>query len=229
MAWWEAGARLLLAVVLGCIVGIERERKNRPAGMRTHVLVCVGAAVIAVLEQYLVADVVRMNLTHQGDTGIGISLGRISAQVISGIGFLGAGTIFISQKKIGGLTTAASLWNVGCLGLAVGMGYYLLSIAACIIVVITLTMLQRVVKVNAIKSVEVKFIKRIETLAFINEYFSTHQIKVLDVDFHVNNQGDENIYTNVYTLDMGGRISYTQVISDLSELTNIRAIRTRNT
>ena len=224
MAWWEASLRLLLAVTLGCIIGVERERKNRPAGMRTHVLVCVGAAVIAVLESYIAAD-----LAQRASGSVAISMGRMSAQVISGIGFLGAGTIFISQKKISGLTTAASLWNAGCLGLAAGMGYYLLATAACVIVIVTLTVLQRVVRVNATKSVEVKFIKRIETLTFINEYFSAHQVKVLDVDFHVDNQGPVNEYTNVYIIDMQGKTSYTQIVSDLSEFSNIRAIRTRNT
>ena len=91
--------------------------------MRTHVLVCVGASIIAIMESLMIADTITLNMNNES-TGIAISYGRISAQVISGIGFLGAGTIFISQKKIAGLTTAASLWNVACLGLAVGMGYY---------------------------------------------------------------------------------------------------------
>ena len=160
MSWWEQGLRLLLAVFIGCVIGIERERKNRPAGMRTHVLVCVGASIIAIMESLMIADTITLNMNN-ASTGIAISYGRISAQVISGIGFLGAGTIFISQKKIAGLTTAASLWNVACLGLAVGMGYYTISIAGCAIVIITLSLLQRLVRVNSVKHVEIKFIHRI--------------------------------------------------------------------
>lgn len=131
---------MLVAVLVGGVIGIERERKNRPAGMRTHILVCVGAAMIAIMECYIEASTVQLNLEHAG-SGVGVSMGRISAQVISGIGFLGAGTIFISQKKIAGLTTAASLWNVGCLGLASGMGYYGLAMVGCGIVIVTLTLL----------------------------------------------------------------------------------------
>lgn len=228
MTWWEAGLRLLLAVVIGCVIGIEREKKNRPAGMRTHVLVCVGAALIAVVENMIVADTLRMNLLRGGDTGVAVSYGRLSAQVISGIGFLGAGTIFISQKKIAGLTTAASLWNAACLGLAVGMGYYLLSVAGCAIVMVTLTLLQRVVHVNAVKHVEVKFIHRVETLAFINDYFGSIGVSVLDVDFHVENMGKYNLYTNLYTLNMPGSTSYTDIVNKLSEYANIQGIRTRN-
>ncbi len=228
MAWWEAGLRLVIAVIIGCVVGIEREKKNRPAGMRTHVLVCVGAATVAILEAYVVADTVALNAANS-NSGIAVSMGRLTAQVVSGIGFLGAGTIFISQKKIAGLTTAASLWNVGCLGLAVGMGYYILAVSGCVIVMITLSLLQRVVKVNSVKNVEVKFIHRVETLAFINAYFQEAGIRVLDVDFHVENKGKYNLYTNVYTLDMQGKTTYTDIVNHLSEFANIQGIRTRNT
>ena len=228
MSWWEAGIRLFLAVVIGCIIGIERERKNRPAGMRTHVLVCVGAATIAIMESLMIADTITLNMNN-ASTGIAISYGRISAQVISGIGFLGAGTIFISQKKIAGLTTAASLWNVACLGLAVGMGYYIIAVAGCVIVIVTLTVLQRVVRVKSVKHVEVKFIHRVETIAFINDYFQSIGVRVLDIDFHVENKGKYNLYTNIYTLDMQGKTTYKDIVNKLSEYANIQGIRTRNT
>jgi len=228
MVWWEVGIRLLLAAFVGCVIGIERERKNRPAGMRTHVLVCVGAATIAILESLMIADTITLNLNSPG-TGIAVSMGRITAQVVSGIGFLGAGTIFISQKKIAGLTTAASLWNSACLGLAAGMGYYWLAVAGCAIVMLTLAALQKLVRVNSVKNVEVKFIHRVDTLAFINSYFEEAGIRVLDIDFHVENKGKYNLYTNVYTLDMQGKTTYKDIVNRLSEYQNIQGIRTRNT
>lgn len=228
MTWWETGLRLLLAVLVGCVIGVEREKKNRPAGMRTHVLVCVGAAIIAIVESLIVADTMTLNLNNPNNTGIGVSYGRMSAQVISGIGFLGAGTIFISQKKIAGLTTAASLWNAACLGIAIGMGYYLIAIVGCAIVMITLTLLQRVVHVNAVKHVEIKFIHRVETIAFINDYFQSIGVHVLDIDFHVENKGKYNLYTNIYTLDMQGKTTYKDIVNKLSEYANIQGIRTRN-
>lgn len=152
MLWWQVAIRLLIAVLVGCLVGIEREKKNRPAGMRTHVLVSVGAAVIAILECYMVEETVALNLLNP-TSGINVARGRLVVGIVSGIGFLGAGTIFVTQKKIAGLTTAASLWNVGCLGMASGLGYYGLSLFGCLIVLITLNMLQKVVKVNSVKNV----------------------------------------------------------------------------
>lgn len=228
MAWWEIGLRLLLAVTVGCLIGVEREKKNRPAGMRTHVLVCVGAALIAIMESLMIANTINLNMSNPS-SGVAVSMGRISAQVVSGIGFLGAGTIFMSQKKIAGLTTAASLWCSGCLGLAAGMGYYGLAGAGCGIVIVTLTLMQRVVKVNSVKNVEVKFIHRVETLAYINAYFQQVGIKVLDIDFHVENKGKYNLYTNLYTLDMQGKTTYKDIVNHLSEYSNIQSIRTRNT
>ena len=227
MTWWDMCIRLVVAVTVGCIIGIERERKNRPAGMRTHVLVCVGAATIAILESMLIHDTISLNTLNER-TGIAVSVGRISAQVVSGIGFLGAGTIFVSQKKIAGLTTAASLWNVACLGLASGMGYYKLALAGCCVVIVTLMFMQRMVHVNAIKNVEVKFIHRKETLAFINAYFEEANIKVLDVDFHVENNQDYNLYTNLYTLHLPDRTTYTDIVNHLSEHANVQSVRTRN-
>lgn len=229
MAWWEIGVRLLLAVVVGCIIGVEREKKNRPAGMRTHVLVCVGAALIAVVESLNVAQTIAFN-AQNSNSGVTVSMGRMAAQVVSGVGFLGAGTIFMTQKKISGLTTAASLWCTACLGLAAGMGYYGLAGVGCAVVIITLAVMQRVVRVSQVKHLEIRFVRRAETIPFINAYFEEIGIKVLDVDFHVESsgKGKERVYTNVYTLDIPGKTMYKDVVNRLSEYANIEGIRTKN-
>ena len=228
MTWHEVLIRIIAAVTVGCVIGIEREYKNRPAGMRTHGLVCLGAAIVAVLEGLLIKSVGSL-----GGDDVGISLGRISAQVISGIGFLGAGTIFIAQKKISGLTTAASLWNVACLGILIGFGYYWLASCIAVLVIVVLQVLGRVIHINAVKHVEVKFINRAETLKFINEYFAAIGVEVLDVDFHIEVMKDmemsaKNLYTNIYTLHLPGNVSYTDIVARLSENQNIHVVRTRN-
>ena len=194
--------------------------------MRTHVLVCLGACIIAMLECLLRQEELGNNVT--------ITLGRLSAQVVSGIGFLGAGTIFVTQKKIAGLTTAASLWNVACMGLLIGFGFYWVAAACCGIVLIVLLLLQRIVRVNAIKRVEVRFVHRAETMSYINQFFSKNNVKVLDLDFHIESAADQkknehNIYTNLYTLHLPYRVKYAEIINELSEYPNIQLVRTRNT
>lgn len=130
--------RLLLAAFLGGVVGIERESLNRPAGLRTHVLVCVGSALI------MIVSLDMYNLysgTAQADPG------RIAAQVVSGIGFLGAGTILRDGMTIRGLTTAASLWAIAGIGLATGLGLFIPAAMASAIILLTLVLLSRLERV----------------------------------------------------------------------------------
>ena len=228
--WTEIGVRVLAAVIVGGAVGVEREYKNRPAGMRTHILVCLGAAMIAMLE-----CLILVNADSVGSSGaLSFTFTRLSAQVISGIGFLGAGTIFISQKKIAGLTTAASLWNVACLGLMIGFGYYWIALLCCILIITILTLFQKLIHVNSVKRVEVRFINRTPTLEYINKYFESQHIKILDVDFHVEQFHDSkkvemNSYTNLYSLHLPSKVSYTDIVKYLSENEYIQMVRTRNT
>ncbi len=120
---WEHILRLVIAVIVGGLVGIEREACHKPAGIRTHMLVCLGAALFTIVSMISFPD---------GD------FIRIAAGIVTGIGFLGAGTIFKAKSTIKGLTTAASLWAVAGIGLAIGAGLYILTVAAVILVVITL-------------------------------------------------------------------------------------------
>lgn len=124
-----------LAVFLGGVVGYEREQRSSPAGLRTHILVCIGAAIVQVTAFDFYA-------THKGQFNTDPM--RLAAQVVSGIGFLGAGTIIKEGANIRGLTTAASLWAVGCLGIAVGTGLYIESVVATIFIYGSLEGLKRI-------------------------------------------------------------------------------------
>lgn len=116
-------ARLSLAALFGGLLGLERERKNRPAGLRTYLIVCVGAALTVLLSEYE-QWMLSTHWAAAAGSAVQIDISRLGAQVINGIGFLGAGTILVSsRKKVRGLTTAAGLWASACMGLAVGAGY----------------------------------------------------------------------------------------------------------
>ena len=124
--------RIFLAVIIGGLLGLERGMKNRPAGMRTYMLVCVGACSIMLTNQYV------YQVFHTGDPT------RLAAQVVSGIGFLGAGTIIVTRRnQIKGLTTAAGLWSSAGVGLALGIGFYEAAVVGGFAIFSVMTLLQK--------------------------------------------------------------------------------------
>ncbi|NLD19779.1 MAG: MgtC/SapB family protein [Clostridiales bacterium] len=125
--------RLLLAMVFGGVIGLERGANRHPAGFRTHILVCVGAALAMMTNQFI------LQVFETGDPA------RLGAQVITGVGFLGVGTILVTGRhKIKGLTTAAGLWASACLGLAIGIGFYSGAIVAAVVIFVSIALLPRV-------------------------------------------------------------------------------------
>jgi len=127
----EIAMRLACAMLVGLVIGTEREYTHRPAGMRTHILVSLGACVVSVTGELM--------FHHYMPLGSTLDPARLSAQVITGVGFLGAGTIMREGVNVKGLTTAASVWSVACLGIASGFGFYGLAILGMVFILVTLT------------------------------------------------------------------------------------------
>ena len=126
IGWLTVAVRLILAMICGGIIGLERERKRRPAGFRTHILICLGAAMTTLTSQYLALE---LHATTD--------MARLGAQVIAGIGFIGAGTIIITKRRqVKGLTTAAGLWAAAIVGLCCGAAYFEAAIFATIIIIL---------------------------------------------------------------------------------------------
>lgn len=134
--------RLALAMLLGGCIGLERGRKRRPAGFRTYMLVCLGAALTVLLSLYEFTMVTGPWSDICAEIGIKTDVSRFGAQVINGIGFLGAGTIIVTKRnQIKGLTTAAGLWTSACAGLALGIGLYEVAAPACLSIFVIFTVL----------------------------------------------------------------------------------------
>lgn len=129
--WGAICMRLLCAMVVGLVIGTEREYTHRPAGMRTHILVALGACAVMITGQLI--------FVQYRPLGASPDPARLAAQVITGVGFLGAGTILREGINVKGLTTAASLWSVACLGIAAGGGYYAVALVGMVFIFITLT------------------------------------------------------------------------------------------
>ena len=129
--WKQICMRFLCAMIVGVVIGTEREYTHRPAGMRTHILVALGACVAS-----LMGEMIFSHFSTTADPA------RLSAQVITGVGFLGAGTIMKEGVNVKGLTTAASVWAVACLGIAAGFGFYAVALLGMLFIMITLTVVE---------------------------------------------------------------------------------------
>lgn len=216
MNYVDVVIRLCLAVVIGGVIGYEREYKNRPAGFRTHILVCIGATVIAMIQLYMVSYTKNMIIQNPVlASAMKADIGRVCAQVVSGIGFLGAGTIIHDKGSVTGLTTAASIWAVGCIGLAIGLGYYFLSAVSGITVYAVLVGLKRVenrlLEKNNVLKLEFEYYEKEEFSKAISKYISDKHIKVRNIEFNLEN---DNVCE--YTFVLPKFIKPTTVIDELS-------------
>ena len=168
-------AKLVLSLLLGAIIGIERRRKGQIAGLRTFALISMGATLAMLISIYIPQEYMGLK---NGDPG------RIAAQVVSGVGFLGAGAIIQMKGSVRGLTTAAGIWMAACLGLAVGAGMYLISIIATILIIFILFNIERIEQRHNFlwesKIIRVKVHGIIDEIQSLREILSNYEVHISD-------------------------------------------------
>ena len=206
--------RLTLALICGGLIGIERGRKHRPAGFRTHMLVCVGAALTMLISQYVSV------VLHQGT-----DLTRFGAQVINGIGFLGAGTIVVAgRQQVKGLTTAAGLWASACMGLAIGAGFYTAALLTCIFIILTVTVLTRlehfIMANTRTMNVYIEYQAQ-ENIGQIISVIHAHNIKVYDVEIEKAQQKSGLSPNAVFAVRLPKKYSHGEFIATLSAVEGV--------
>ncbi|MEN2984953.1 MAG: MgtC/SapB family protein [Dictyoglomaceae bacterium] len=205
--------RLLLSILLGGLIGWEREKEEKPAGLRTHILVCLGSTLIMIVSAYGFIG------KYQADPG------RIAAQVITGIGFIGAGTILRTGVTIKGLTTAASIWTVSGIGLAVGIGFYLPAIFTTLLVVATL-MFARKLEISVIGSHRFLSLRcviedkpgSIENIGNLMEKLNVEIKKIELLSYK-----ESKITLNIF-LKLPAKLSEKELITKIAELDNVKRI-----
>ena len=221
--------RLFLAVLFGGIVGYEREKNNRPAGFRTHILVCFGAAIVSMVQDQLRLDILDLarNESIAVASVIKTDLGRLGAQVISGIGFLGAGSIMKEKgETVGGMTTAAGIWATGCVGLGLGWGFYNIAVAAIIFMLLIMVSFKKFESKLVRKARLIKFeVKFLDEEGYANglleayEIFRQKSIRITQID---KVQEEDTVY---FTVSMKGRNNISDVIVSLSSVKNVEYVR----
>ncbi len=222
----ETVIRLLLATVCGGVIGIERGRKHRPAGFRTHMIVCIGAALTMILSVYISA--MFSSVWSVDESLIKVDVSRLGAQVINGIGFLGAGTIIVTgRQQIKGLTTAAGLWASACMGLAIGAGFYVGALVACSLIIITVVLLTKLESFILAHSRNVNMyieFENMDDVALIVSTFKEQDVKVFDVEIS-KQKSVKNSYPNaIFSLLLPKKKSHETVLAIIAQLDTVRTI-----
>ena len=218
--------RVVLAMIVGGIVGFEREKKGRPAGFRTYMLVAVGATLTVILSQYL--DLMlhsRWALTAE-NIGIKTDLSRFGAQVINGVGFLGAGTIIVTgRQEVKGLTTAAGLWASACMGIAIGAGFYECMIIGTLLIVFSmkLPLIENVIMRHARNMSIYVSMDSMENLGSVVGYMKTSEIQLYDVEIDKANEHLTHINA-LFSIHLPKRLQHTEVLAKIATMDGIIAI-----
>lgn len=209
--------RLTLATICAGVIGAERGRKKRPAGFRTHILVCIGAAMIMITSQYM-NDILHL----EGDAS------RMGAQVISGIGFLGAGTIIVvGRNEVKGLTTAAGLWACACMGLAIGIGFYEGAIISCIFLFGVVTGLHKLDLYSRTHSKVLDVYAELKDIAGVTNFINTVKAdgtKISNIEVKKSNELDRHIIGLTMTLTLAEKCDHGEYILKLHGIENICSV-----
>lgn len=208
--------RLVIALLCGGIIGIERERKQRPAGFRTHILICIGAAMTTLTSQYIAFDLKAST-----------DLARLGAQVIAGIGFIGAGTIIVTKRKnVKGLTTAAGLWASAIVGLCTGAGFIEGALITTVIIVIAELFLSRfeyfMISNSRTINILVEF-NGTTNLTSIMDVVKESSSYIRDIEITKSNNGENNSCA-IFSLKMPRKTSHERLLNTIASLDGVVAV-----
>ncbi len=221
MNYEEILIKLVMSALLGSLIGLEREYHGRPAGLRTHMLVCVGATMITI-SGLLIAHCFYANGTNAGG-----EVSRIVAGVVTGIGFLGAGAIVRTSDFVRGLTTAACIWFVAALGVVIGLGAYVLAVSGTGIALLILVMLplleRRLADLQYMDVVITGENREPEVLVkSCSDIFLMHKLQIHDIDIEIDS--DESSITMLFHLRIRKLDDKMQVLNQLSQVKGVTSV-----
>ena len=210
--------RVILALVIGGSIGLERGLKKHPAGFKTYMLVCLGATLVMMTNQYI--------YNYFSETG---DIARLGAQVISGIGFLGAGTIIVTrQNQVRGLTTAAGLWTAACVGLAIGIGFYEGAVFVGIAVFLIMTFFNKVDKIVYAKTPILKLYLNLDSTYGVTSliaYCKEKDYNVSDIQIYKEKEFAASPVALVTTIKLPRGVEHEQVIEQIAKIEGVNYLR----
>ena len=226
MSFWDVALRLLMATLCGGVIGLERGKKNRAAGFRTYILVCVGAALTMVLSAYMfhMEKIWREISGNFPQTDIA----RFGAQVINGIGFLGAGTIIVTgRQQVKGMTTAAGLWASACMGLAIGAGFYVGALFGCALIIITIVFFTRIESFILRHSRNINLYIEFEDtddLSQIVEHIRLKEVRIFDVEITKAKYSETKYPNAIFSLRLPKKLTHSALVTAIASVEAVRSI-----
>lgn len=214
--WVSVIFRLAVATVCGGVIGFDRGRKRRPAGFRTYMIVCIGAALTMLISQHLFWR------------GYTTDLSRLGAQVVSGIGFLGAGTIIVTgRQQIKGLTTAAGLWASACMGLAIGAGFYFGALVGFLLVLFTMTVLSyvegRIIASARNMNIYVEYTSSTDVGVLIDS-IKKLDVKIYDIEIR-RSRASEGVYpSSIISLKLPKGLPHAVLMAEVASSIGVRSV-----
>ena len=195
----EITLRLLIAALIGSAIGFEREATHQAAGLRTNMLVCLASCILTITQAEVSYFIIRLSLENpELQTILSTDFARIPAQIVSGVGFLGAGAILTTKSEmVTGLTTAATIWAVAGLGIAVGYGYYYLSALACIVMLLVLYVLKKIIRTHEVFKLDIVLQDK-DVIQSFNKLFKKNNLETSGEDFIMERTEDGSTYHVTY-------------------------------
>lgn len=223
--------RLIMAMFCGGLIGLNRERMRRPkglAGFRTYMMVSVGAALTMLLSQYEYTMITHQWASIAGEVGIKTDVSRFGAQVINGIGFLGAGTILVTKdNQIKGLTTAAGLWASACLGLAIGAGFYEGAVMAVCVIILSMYLFTNLkFKIQA-KSRVISIYVEVKSLVYLGDVLMTVRKQggtVLEMNIDDDHNKSKPIYDAEIVVKLAPQMTPDAMLSCVSQVEHVKHV-----
>jgi len=214
--------RTLVAVLCGGIIGLEREHKHRPAGFRTHILICIGAAMTTMTSQYL------LTLKYMHPDNFLCDPARLGAQVIAGMGFIGAGAIIMTKgSKVKGLTTAAGLWTTAIIGLAAGVGYYEMALYATFLVIVAEVIFShidwRILSTSRTVNIYIEY-STIENIEQIVKCVKDYGAQIVDIEITKSTPSERPCLSAIFVMHMTRKIVHNDLMTAIAEIDGIQSI-----
>lgn len=225
---WDMLLRVGLAVLCGGLIGIDRGRKRRAAGFRTYMLVCVGSAMTMILGTYLQYMLINVWSPELADSFANTDVSRFGAQVINGIGFLGAGTIIVTgRQQVKGMTTAAGLWASACMGLCIGAGFYMAALICCVCIIFTIIVFSKFERFILSHSRNINLyveMEDLDDLSSVIEKIKGQDTRIFDVEITKAKYSETHYPNAIFSLQLPKKKTHTALLTAIAEVEAVRSI-----